>query len=102
MLSIADHLNENSMSFHKFVCQTIYSSFMEGFQNKWVFSANIWPDYLVTRKVYIDVGGILYLYQGFPPVREIIHSLKLVDYLYVHADKPWCLSTTLSYIMKLC
>ena len=24
-----------------------------------------------------------------PPVREIIHSLKLVDYLLVQADKPW-------------
>ena len=24
-----------------------------------------------------------------PPVREIIHSLKLVDYLHVQADKPW-------------
>ena len=24
-----------------------------------------------------------------PHVREIIHSLKLVDYLYVHSDKPW-------------
>ena len=24
-----------------------------------------------------------------PHVREIIPSLKLVDYLYVHAEKPW-------------
>ena len=24
-----------------------------------------------------------------PPVREIIHSLKLVDYLLVQADKQW-------------
>ena len=24
-----------------------------------------------------------------PPVREIIHSLKLLDYLPVQADKPW-------------
>ena len=31
-------------------------------------------------KVYTDVGGI---------VRKIIHSLKLVDYLHVQADKPW-------------
>ena len=24
-----------------------------------------------------------------PPVRELIHSLKLVDFLHVQADKPW-------------
>ena len=24
-----------------------------------------------------------------PPIREIIHSLKLVDYLLVQADRPW-------------
>ena len=24
-----------------------------------------------------------------PPVRKIIHSLKLVDYLHVQPDKPW-------------
>ena len=24
-----------------------------------------------------------------PPVRKIIHSLKLVDYLHVQADNPW-------------
>ena len=24
-----------------------------------------------------------------PPVQEIIHSLKLVDYLHIQADKPW-------------
>ena len=26
---------------------------------------------------------------GCPPVRKIIHSLKLVDYLNVQADNPW-------------
>ena len=27
---------------------------------------------------------------GFcPPVRKIIHSIKLVDYLHVQADNPW-------------
>ena len=26
---------------------------------------------------------------GYPPVRKIIHSLKLVDYLNVQADNPW-------------
>ena len=24
-----------------------------------------------------------------PPVREIIHSLKLLDYLLIQPDKPW-------------
>ena len=26
---------------------------------------------------------------GCPPVRKIIHSLKLVDYLCVQTDNPW-------------
>ena len=26
---------------------------------------------------------------GYLPAVEIIDSLKLVDYLHVHADKPW-------------
>ena len=26
---------------------------------------------------------------GCPPVRKIIHSLKLVDYLHIQADNPW-------------
>ena len=26
---------------------------------------------------------------GCLPVRKIIHSLKLVDYLHVQADNPW-------------
>ena len=34
---------------------------------------------------YIDVGGIKY--HGCPPIREILHSLKLVVYLHVQADK---------------
>ena len=40
-------------------------------------------------KVYTDLGGIKLLYHVCPPVRKIIHSLKLVDYLHVQADKPW-------------
>ena len=30
-----------------------------------------------------------YLYHDCPPVRKIIHSLKLVDYLHVQVDNPW-------------
>ena len=40
-------------------------------------------------KIYTDVGGINKLYHVCPPVRKIIHSLKLVDYLHVQADNPW-------------
>ena len=40
-------------------------------------------------KVYTDVGGIRYLYHVCPPVRKIILSLKLVDYLHVQVDNPW-------------
>ena len=45
--------------------------------------------YIVMCKVYTDVGGIKQLYHVCLPVRKIIHSLKLVDYLHVHADNPW-------------
>ena len=45
--------------------------------------------YLVMCKVYTDVGGIKELYHVCPHVRKIIQSLKLVDYLHVHADNPW-------------
>ena len=45
--------------------------------------------YLVMCNVYTDVGGIKYLYHVCPPVRKIILSLKLVNYLHVLADNPW-------------
>ena len=45
--------------------------------------------YLVICKVYTDVGGIKLLYHVCPPVRKIIHSLKLVDYFHVQAENPW-------------
>ena len=40
-------------------------------------------------KVYSDVGVTKQLYLDCPPVRKIIHSLKLVDYLRVQADNTW-------------
>ena len=52
-------------------------------------SSNLRTKYLVKCKVYTNVGGLRLLYNGFPPLREIIHSLQLVDYLHVQADKPW-------------
>ena len=48
---------------------------------------NFRTKYRVMCKVSTDLGGIKY--HVCPPVREIIHSLKLVDYLHVQADNPW-------------
>ena len=45
--------------------------------------------YHLMCKVYIDVGCIKQLYHVCPPVRKIIHSLKLVYYLHLQADNPW-------------
>ena len=45
--------------------------------------------HLLMCKVYTDIGGIKLLYSICPPVRKIIHSLKLVDYLHVQANNPW-------------
>ena len=45
--------------------------------------------YLVMCKVNTDVGDIKWIYHVCPPVRKIIHSLKLVDYFHVQADNPW-------------
>ena len=49
-------------------------------------------------KVYTNVGGIKQLYHVCPPVRKIIHSLKLVDYLHVQADNPWYNSYIIIYL----
>ena len=46
-------------------------------------------NYLVMCKIYTDVGGISYLNHVCQPVREIIHLLKLVDYLHITEDKTW-------------
>ena len=35
-----------------------------------------------------------------PPVRSIIHSLKLVDYLSVQADNPCSVTSTDAYIFE--
>ena len=50
---------------------------------------NFSTKYFVMCKIYTDVGGIKQLYHVCPPVRKIIHSLRLVDYLHVQADNPW-------------
>ena len=45
--------------------------------------------YFILSKVYTDEGGKISYTMVCPPVGEIIHLLKLVDYLLVQADKPW-------------
>ena len=49
---------------------------------------NFSTKYLVICKVYTDAGGIKQLNHVCSPVHKIIHSLKLVDYLYIQADNP--------------
>ena len=50
---------------------------------------NFTTNYLMMCKVYTDVCVIKKLYHVCPPVRKVIHSLKLVDYFNVQADNPW-------------
>ena len=46
------------------------------------------PDFIL-RKIFTDKGGLKSYITVSPPAREIIHSLKLVDYFLLQADKPW-------------
>ena len=43
--------------------------------------------YLTTHKVHAHTGAIRQLLYGCAYVREIIHSLKLVDYFPIHTHK---------------
>ena len=45
--------------------------------------------YLTMHNVHMYVGAIGQLLFGCAYVREIIHSLKRVDYLPVHTHKPY-------------
>ena len=45
--------------------------------------------HLTMHKVHIHAGAIRQLLNGCANVREIIHSLKLLDYLPVHTHKPY-------------
>ena len=44
--------------------------------------------YLTMHKVHMHAGAIRQLLYGCAYEREIIHSLKLVDYLPIHTHKP--------------
>ena len=41
------------------------------------------------HKVHMHAGAIRQLLYGCVYVREILHSLKLVDYLPIHTHKPY-------------
>ena len=45
--------------------------------------------YLTMHKVHMHAGAIRQLVYGCVYVREIIHSLKLMDYPPVHTHKPY-------------
>ena len=58
--------------------------------------SNLSTKSFILSKFYTDEGGKKNSYTMVcPSVREIIHSLKLVDYLLVQADTPW--NITISY-----
>ena len=46
-------------------------------------------NYLTMYKVHMHAGAIIKLLYGCAYVREINHSLKLVDYLPVHTHEPY-------------
>ena len=46
-------------------------------------------EYFILSKVCTAEGGINSYTKVCQPVLDIIHSLKLVDYLLLQADKPW-------------
>ena len=45
--------------------------------------------YLTMHTVHMHAGAVRQLLYGCANVREIIHSLKLVDYPPVHTHKPY-------------
>ena len=45
--------------------------------------------YLTMHKEHMHVGALRQLLYGYAYVREIIHSLKLVYYPFVHTHKPY-------------
>ena len=48
----------------------------------------VYIKYPTMHKVHMHAGAIRQLLYGCTYVREIIHSLKLVDYLIVHTHRP--------------
>ena len=58
-----------------------------GGQQRNQFIRNFRTKDFIPSKVYTDEGSINTIV--CPPVRDIIHSLKIVDYFLVQEDKPW-------------
>ena len=54
--------------------------------------------YLTMHKVHMHAGAIRQLLYGCEYVREIIHSLKLVDYPPIHTDKP-CINFNVKHLI---
>ena len=61
----------------------VRSSIIEPFIDSPMFNVR----YFAMHKVQLHAGAISELLYGFSPVRAIINSLKLVDYLPVHTQK---------------
>ena len=53
------------------------------------YTLMFYTNYLTMHKVHLHAGAIRQLLYGCVYVREIIHSLKLVDYPFVHTRKPY-------------
>ena len=65
-----------------------YRSYSNLIEKKYTTLTDFFTKYFMMCKVYNGVGGIKKLYHVWPPIRKIILSLKLVDYLYVQAGNP--------------
>ena len=61
--------------------------------------------YLTMYKVHMHAGDIIKLLYGCAYVREIIHLLKLMDYLPIHMHKPYNnlhVNVYVQTLIKLC
>ena len=89
-VTITNLISITTDTFTVFLRMTFQCSYaiVLSYLNAFIYTAitNLSTEYLMKCEVYTDLGGVKYLYHIFPPVRKIIHSLKLVDYLHVQAD----------------
>ena len=75
---------------------SLFGSFVPPLPEIAIFSTK----YVILNEAYTDEGRIKSYTMICPPVREIIHSLKLADYLIDQADKPWYNSHKSAYVCK--
>ena len=57
--------------------------------------------YLTMQKEHMHASAKRELLYGCAYVREIIHSLKLVDYLPIHTHKPYSNSVNIRIVYKM-